>query len=262
MRMISEAIANIPLSRKNFYYCFEIRLQNNTKLFFTSAVKDVKNDNITYFRYSGLNVTEAFFNDSAKDHILIEGVFEARGIDKTTELLGAAVKIFTVFAGNFQHLVTYSVTKYHKYDLNFIIKLEPESIKYNQTILQKYSKTCRANFGDDRCCIDKTLYSTRIKIREIIGYNVILENIDKENGYFTGGSARIHPYFYGKILSHNRNTIKLDQIVGDKPHMYDTILLSPACDKKFITCCNKFNNAVNFRGEPSIPDQNFLKINF
>ncbi len=26
-----------------------------------------------------------------------------------------------------------------------------------------------------------------------------------------------------------------------------------SCDKKFITCCNKFNNAVNFRGEPFIP---------
>lgn len=26
------------------------------------------------------------------------------------------------------------------------------------------------------------------------------------------------------------------------------------CDKKFITCCNKFNNAVNFRGEPFIPE--------
>lgn len=26
------------------------------------------------------------------------------------------------------------------------------------------------------------------------------------------------------------------------------------CDKRFITCCNKFNNAVNFRGEPFIPN--------
>lgn len=26
------------------------------------------------------------------------------------------------------------------------------------------------------------------------------------------------------------------------------------CDKKFITCCNRFNNAVNFRGEPFIPE--------
>ncbi len=27
-----------------------------------------------------------------------------------------------------------------------------------------------------------------------------------------------------------------------------------SCDKKFITCCNKFNNAINFRGEPFIPE--------
>jgi hypothetical protein len=39
------------------------------------------------------------------------------------------------------------------------------------------------------------------------------------------------------------------------------IYLMSSCDKTFITCCNKFNNAVNFRGEPFIPEKNFLKLN-
>ena len=40
-----------------------------------------------------------------------------------------------------------------------------------------------------------------------------------------------------------------------------TVKLTAGCDKKFITCCNKFNDAVNFRGEPTIDQRNFLRNN-
>lgn len=41
-----------------------------------------------------------------------------------------------------------------------------------------------------------------------------------------------------------------DRCLVDK-NLYEQ---NTSCDKKFITCCNKFNNAVNFRGEPFIPE--------
>jgi hypothetical protein len=34
---------------------------------------------------------------------------------------------------------------------------------------------------------------------------------------------------------------------------------SETCDKTFLMCCNKFNNAINFRGEPFIPTQGYFK---
>lgn len=33
----------------------------------------------------------------------------------------------------------------------------------------------------------------------------------------------------------------------------DTYTMQAGCDKYFTTCCGKFNNAVNFRGEPHLP---------
>ena len=30
------------------------------------------------------------------------------------------------------------------------------------------------------------------------------------------------------------------------------------CNKEFSTCCNKFNNAINFHGEPHLPGMNIL----
>ena len=37
------------------------------------------------------------------------------------------------------------------------------------------------------------------------------------------------------------------------------ITLIPGCDKNYRTCCYSFNNAVNFRGEPVIPDSNIIE---
>ena len=33
----------------------------------------------------------------------------------------------------------------------------------------------------------------------------------------------------------------------------DEFIITPGCDKQFSTCCERYNNAVNFRGEPTLP---------
>ncbi|MFU7503175.1 MAG: phage BR0599 family protein [Candidatus Tisiphia sp.] len=74
----------------------------------------------------------------------------------------------------------------------------------------------------------------------------------------TDGQADVQ--FYSKILSYSENLITLDKTISDSMKRNKTVLLTVGCDKKFITCCNKFNNAINFRGEPLIPDDNFIKV--
>ncbi|WP_392506958.1 hypothetical protein ACE5D9_01715 [Rickettsia sp. 2024-CO-Wats] len=75
-----------------------------------------------------------------------------------------------------------------KYDLNFKIhlKLKPETVKYNQTIINRYSKTCRAVFGDSQYKIDKTLYSGIYKVKEMLKASLRILDLDKENGYYNG----------------------------------------------------------------------------
>ena len=38
----------------------------------------------------------------------------------------------------------------------------------------------------------------------------------------------------------------------------DTFTVTTGCDKRFATCLNRFNNAVNFRGFPQIPGNDFV----
>ena len=94
-----------------------------------------------------------------------------------------------------------------------------------------------------------------------------LTNCDKEDGYFNEGRATFvvnneESQFNAIILCHSRTNIELNKLVPDVVVNNSThVILTAGCDKNFITCCNKFNNGVNFRGEPLIPEYNFLKIN-
>jgi uncharacterized phage protein (TIGR02218 family) len=42
------------------------------------------------------------------------------------------------------------------------------------------------------------------------------------------------------------------------PQVGDTFTLTAGCDHRKDTCKNKFNNLVNFRGEPFVPGQDIL----
>ncbi|XBG66793.1 phage BR0599 family protein [Rickettsia sp. Oklahoma-10] len=36
------------------------------------------------------------------------------------------------------------------------------------------------------------------------------------------------------------------------------VKITGGCNKFFITCCNKFNNTINFRGKPLIPEKDLI----
>ena len=242
-----------------FNYCFEIVPPYGHTLFLTSASKQVRIESSVYFPDCGLTIEEAVFNDSANDYILVKGIYCKNTIDRYLDLNGAKVKILIFKNNNFHHYITYYCSIYTKYDLHFVMRLESEILAYNQTLLKSYSKTCRANFGDNKCKINKNLYTFSYDVVAVEGTEIKLLNMDKENSYFTGGELIIVDHkFKTKIISHYGDMIKIAATLPDIKGYY-MVLLAAGCNKKFITCCNQFNNAVNFRGEPLIPEYNFLK---
>ncbi|MCZ6901461.1 MAG: phage BR0599 family protein [Rickettsia endosymbiont of Ixodes persulcatus] len=52
----------------------------------------------------------------------------------------------------------------------------------------------------------------------------------------------------------------LQDIILDSVKDAEEVKITAGCDKNFITCCNKFNNAINFRGEPLIPEKDFINL--
>lgn len=83
------------------------------------------------------------------------------------------------------------------------------------------------------------------------------DNADAIVGRTTGRTAEIKDFVADDGITIEQ-TIRLylplsfDVQVGDKARVY------PGCDKRFETCIAKFDNALNFRGEPHVPGIDFL----
>lgn len=258
---MTEYIDNSIAELQNFTYCFHITLQDGIELYLTESDKSLSMDDIIFMPNSGMTLKEGNFNDSAENYIILEGVFENNGVKQHYDLTQAMVKIYVCCVNSYKHFVTYRCSTYTKRDLDFTLRLEPNIELYNQSLLQSFSKKCRANFGDLKCKIDKMIYSQIYNIKEMFGRTMVISNLDKENGYFNYGDAVLaNGQFYSKIISHSGNLVILDKLIPDSMKHNKTVDLTVGCDKNFITCCNKFNNAVNFRGEPLIPDDNFIKV--
>jgi len=82
MRLLEEELKNACNYYGNIIYCFEISMQDFTKLFLTSSDKVIRSDAIAFLPNSGLRLKEAEFNDSAQNYFILEGIYESCGITK------------------------------------------------------------------------------------------------------------------------------------------------------------------------------------
>jgi len=142
--------------------------------------------------------------------------------------------------------------------IEIVSKLE----KLNQTIGNLFSPICRECFGNKKCKIDLNQYSSNGEIINVISNDCFVGNHQENNkthiGYYkygmikfltgklTGITMQIKDEIENKIFL-LQNTSLLN--IGDKYIIY------AGCDKTMATCQNKFNNIINFRGEPFINNQ-------
>lgn len=143
-------------------------------------------------------------------------------------------------------------------------KIQSYSDHLNNTIGEIYSPLCRANFCDSRCKLSAENFSfishIDAMINEVTFFSEDIKN--KENGIFNYGYIEvISGADSGDILyikENHEGIVILSTMPKNKLNQGDKYKAIVGCDKKFETCVNKFNNAVNFRGEPHIPNYDDL----
>lgn len=87
-----------------------------------------------------------------------------------------------------------------------------------------------------------------------------------DEGWFTGGRLVFTGGANGglavEVKNHRRTgdnvLIDLWQAMPEPVAAGDTFVVTAGCDKRFDTCRFRFNNAVNFRGFPHIPGNDFV----
>jgi uncharacterized phage protein (TIGR02218 family) len=132
-----------------------------------------------------------------------------------------------------------------------------------------YTATCSADVGDGRCRIDLTSPAFRgdgavISLEATAAF--IAGGLDGfEDAWFTAGkltfTSGANSGLSVEVKTHRRAgavRLVLWQAMAEPIVAGDTFLVTAGCDKRFETCRGRFNNAVNFRGFPHIPGNDFV----
>lgn len=133
-----------------------------------------------------------------------------------------------------------------------------------------YQFACDTDLGSPACGIDLSLpaYRATAIVNEVASersFRVTLSGT-YEAGWFTRGLATVTSGealgFASEIRAHTENTegawLTLWTATATAISVGDTLEITAGCDKQFETCRDRFANAVNFRGFPHIPGNDFV----
>ena len=133
-----------------------------------------------------------------------------------------------------------------------------------------YTLNCGADLGDHRCKIDLTSASFRgsgaVVTMESVASFTVSGLADFDDGFFSAGrllwstganagramDVKLHQTSGGSVR------VTLWQAMAEAIATGDTFQVTAGCNKRFSTCRERFGNAVNFRGFPHIPGNDFL----
>ncbi len=132
-----------------------------------------------------------------------------------------------------------------------------------------YAATCSADLGDARCAVnlDDPAFRGSGTVAALSGTSSFsasgLDGFD--DGWFTAGkltfTSGANNGIGVEVKSHrdaDAVTLELWQAMPETIEAGDTFIVTAGCDKRFSTCRNRFDNAVNFRGFPHIPGNDFV----
>jgi uncharacterized phage protein (TIGR02218 family) len=140
-------------------------------------------------------------------------------------------------------------------------------------LLQVWSPGCRADLGDDRCQADLTGLSYAGVVSAVTSRSQFTAS-----AFVCAPAATDSTYLNGGILtwtSGNNNGRQIEVrtythgtkvFVLPVPLPYaiqvgDGFSVQVGCDKSFAVCKARFDNAVNFRGEPHVPEGDKVRYN-
>lgn len=134
---------------------------------------------------------------------------------------------------------------------------------FDKAIVPQTSPSCRANFCDAACGLNREKFRHISRINHVEGDRVILEGaMPFVANSFAYGRLRIlsgaHCGRAFDIIENDADSFALSLAPGDGIESGARIEIVEGCDKQITTCGSRFDNAVNFRGEPYLPGNDLL----
>lgn len=247
--------------------CCYMKLRNGNVIGFTEYSHDLIIDNLVYCAENSFKSTSIENTASVSvDNLEIEGVLDSDVIKHEDLLAGlydyAYVEIFVV---NYQLpqegrviLKSGYIGEVRFCGQRFVAEIRGLSQKLNADIGKYYSPTCRTNFGSSQCKIDLSKYQQQGIVISLLEDNgIVVDKLAFENNYYLYGLIQFitgqNKDLSREIKDVYENTIFLALDLPYKINVGDEFIITSGCDKQFSTCCERYDNAINFRGEPAIP---------
>lgn len=270
MKTIPAALlADYQLGTTTLATCWKITLTSGIVHAFTDCDKDLMVDGILYKASSGFSPS-AFQSQTkmAVDNLQIKGVLIDEVIPAADLASGlwdfATVEMFMVNANAIGHgKDILSVGKLGQISIgtnSFESEIRGLANAYSQVVGEIYQPGCRAKLGDARCGVNLAPWTvtgtiTAVAADQLTAYDSSRAEAD---GYFTYGvitmTSGASSGLSMDVKSSSGATIVLQLEFANGIAIGDTYSMVAGCAKRFNDdCVGKFNNAINFRGEPHLP---------
>jgi uncharacterized phage protein (TIGR02218 family) len=151
----------------------------------------------------------------------------------------------------------------------FTAELRGTSDRLSQQTGRLFTTTCSADLGDARCKVDLTAAAYRCvgSVTSVTATSsFVADGLDAfDDGWFTAGkltfTSGANAGLSVEVKTHrNTGSVSIDlwQAMPEPIAAGDAFTVTAGCDKAFATCHDRFANAVNFRGFPHIPGNDFV----
>lgn len=130
---------------------------------------------------------------------------------------------------------------------------------FDGTVGEVYQPTCRASLGDARCGVDLGALTVTGTIDSSSSDRRTLADAARTEaaGYFDFGlltwTSGANDGLAMEVRASSSGVIELQLPMPYTVASGDAYSLTPGCDGLLATCRDRFDNVVNFRGEPYVP---------
>lgn len=247
--------------------CWSIKRKDGVTLYFTSLDRDVVVDGNNYEAADSMSVSAVSSQAGLTvDNLEFEGMLSAAAITEEDILSGrydhAQISIFMVNyvdpAMGKLHLKTGWLGEVTLQGGQFIAEMRGLTSRLQQTIGQVYASGCRATLGDGRCKVGLAGYTFSGSVTATEAAYAFTDSTKAQsNGYFAGGvvtfTSGANSGLSMEVRDFSAGRFSLFLPMPNPVMLGDGFTVSAGCDKQIDTCIARFNNAVNFRGEPHVP---------
>lgn len=254
--------------------CWRIARRDGFVLGFTDHDRALVFDGTDFLPDSGADGSAMTSSaDLAVDNAEIEGALSADALDADDLAAGrydgASVEVFRVnWAAPDQRLLlkTGSIGEVTRAGDAFTAELRGLSHQLGETVGRVYQRLCDVNVGSAKCGVDLdgAAFKTSGTVTALRDDQSFIADgfAGFEDGWFAHGLLTWGAGANQGLSAHiktqsSAGAVALWLPAGAAIAIGDTFTATAGCDKRFDTCKAKFSNAVNFRGSPFMPGNDF-----